>query len=364
VGLRGEYTDNRDAWEEADAEENFDFYVIPRVDWVSQGEQTMLDLYYAPSFRYRTDPSDVQNDTELQHSLGLQLGHEFSPRLVGRLHERFDYTDDPSLSEGGRTIRADRSYKLNRCDGSLETVLGRRTKLEVGGAHTIKRYDEAEVADTSDEDRLDGNLTLRHYLTKTLNLNLFGGYSLFGYDSPGNIERDFDSAIGALGVENMLSQNLSIGAQAGAQYLMYENEGIDNGTSPYVKVFVRGSTTPSLKLGLEGTRAVRDADAYPYASQEYSEGRAVMNWAMTARFSLDLSGTYRLSTYSDVVPSAGTGVDEGDETTIDLFAQLGFKIADKSLIQLGQRYENIDSDPGVGTSFTKNTTTLAFNQQF
>ncbi len=368
VALRADYTDNRDAWEDEIAEENFDFYVIPRLDIVSQGEQTVLDLFYAPSFRYRTDPSPVQNDTELLHSLGLNVGHKFTPRLTGRLYEQFDYTDDPAISDEGSTVREDRSYILNRTGAGLEFLVGRRTTVEAGGAYKLKRYDETAVAATSDEDRLDGTLTLRHYLTKTFNLRVYAAYSLFGYDSPADIQRDFDSAVGAVGVDNQLSQNLSVGALVGAQQQMYKDAGIDDGTSPFVTLYARGSTTPSLRLALEGTHAVRDADAYPYASQEYTEGRAKVDWDLSPRLTLSLNGTYRYSQYKDVAPSAAILFDflgletDGNETTIDTAATLAFKVSNQSTVRLVQRYENVDSD--VSVDFTKNTTSLAFTQEF
>ena len=113
VETRGEYTDNRDAVATGE-ESNFDFYLSPRIDVYLDFERTFVNLYYVPTFRYRTDPAPTQNDSEFFHDFGLNLDSQVSPNTALRLHEKFDYNDDPSVEDGGFTVREDRTYIMNR----------------------------------------------------------------------------------------------------------------------------------------------------------------------------------------------------------------------------------------------------------
>ena len=90
---------------ETDEESNFDLYLAPRIDVVADLVRTKLDAYYQPYYRYRTDPSDIQNEDEFYHSLGLNMDHEFTEQSKIRLWEKFDLTDDPAVEEGAITIR-------------------------------------------------------------------------------------------------------------------------------------------------------------------------------------------------------------------------------------------------------------------
>ena len=366
VNTRAEYTDNRDAWERAE-EENWDFYIRPRADVLFESESTLLDFYYAPSYRYRDDPSPSQNETEWQHDLGLNLKYRASRRLVVRLSEKFDMTDDPSVSGDGATVRGDRSYYLNTFGVNADMLAAKRTEVDIFARSRIKRYDEDVTAASSDEDRTDVGTELTQHLSNNTRVSLNVVYAMFGYESPGMITRDFDSLLLAGGVEKVLSKNLTVGGQLGAQMQSYDDDGIDDSTDPFAQLFIRGNTSPSLRLSATALHAVRDSDAYPFASQEFSELRGTIDWDSTPQLTLTVSGTYRLSDYEDVVPSEAAlaallGLTDGDETTIDVYGQAAYKVTDSCTLQLRQRFEDIDSD--VSTSYNKNTTTLGLTKFF
>ncbi|NQU40437.1 MAG: outer membrane beta-barrel protein [Lentisphaerae bacterium] len=364
VNTRAEYTDNRDA-SETDEASNWDFYLRPRADvLLGDPDRALLDLYYAPSIRYRTDPSIAQNETELQHDLGLHAKYRASRRLVLRASEKFDLTDDGSVSQDGSTIRGDRSYIRNDIRAGADFLAGRQTEVDLSVGNRIKRYDEADAASTSDEDRTDAGIKLIQHFSGNTRASLEGRYSLYSYESPGLLMRDFDSILGALGVEKMLSKNLTVGGQLGAQMQSYDDPGINDSTSPFARLFVRGSTTPSLRLNTTLTHAVRDSDAFPFASQEYSELSARADWDTTPHVTLTLSGLYRLSNYDDVAPSAAAlaALIGRDETTIAVSGQAAYKLNDSLTVQVRQRFEDVDSD--VSTSFSKNTTTLELTKHF
>jgi len=366
VNARADYTDNRDAWE-GDEESNADVYIRPRVDVLFESESTLFDIYYAPALRYRSNPSDIQNDTEVQHDFGLTAKHRPSRRTVLRLSEQFDLTDDPSVTDGGRTFRGDQSYYANKLRVGVDHMVTRKSEVEVYAQNRVKRYDEDAMADRWDEDRTDVGTKLIRRLGQNARVNVEGRYSSYGYENEAAIVRDFDSVLLAVGAEKALSKHLSIGGQLGGQTQSYDDDGIDDSTNPFLSLFVRGNTTPALRLTGGVTHAVRDSDAYPFASQEYTEVRGIVDWDTTPQTTLTLSGTYRISDYEDVIPSAVPlvtllGEPEGDETTIDVYGQLAFKISDQMTVLLRQRFQDVDSD--VWVSFTKNTTSLELTKYF
>jgi hypothetical protein len=218
-----------------------------------------------------------------------------------------------------------------------------------------------------DEDRTDVGTELIRHLSKNARVSVEGRYSTYGYEENGGIVRDFDSVLLAAGAEKGLSKNLTVGGQIGAQMQSYDDDGIDDSTSPFVSLFVRGNTTPAFRLTGALTHAVRDSDAFPFASQEYSEVRGVVDWDTTPQTTLTFSGTYRMGDYDDVVPSAVPlvtlyGEPDGDETTIDVYGQVAFKVSDQMTVLLRQRYQDVDSD--VWVSYSKNTTTLELTKYF
>ncbi len=365
INARADFTDNRDAWE-ADEESNTDVYIRPRVDVLFESESTLFDLFYAPALRYRTNPSDIQNDMEVQHDLGATIKHRPSRRTALRLEEKLDITDDSEVTEGGRTFRGDQSYIANKLRLGVDHMVTRKTEVEVYAQNRIKRYDEDNMAERWDEDRTDAGVELIRHLGNNARVSAEGRYSTYGYENNG-IVRDFDSVLLAAGAEKGLSKHLTVGGQLGAQMQSYDDDGIDDSTNPFVSLYARGNTTPAFRLTGSVTHAVRDSDAYPFASQEYSEVRGIIDWDTTTLTTLTLSGTYRMSNYDDVIPSAAPlvallGEPDGDETAIDVYGQVAFKVSDQMTVLLRQRFQDVDSD--VWVSYTKNTTTLELTKYF
>ena len=383
VNAMGYWTDNRDSWETSDKQSTWDFYVTPKVDAMHHGEQTWLDFYYAPSYRYRSNPSDIQNDTLLEHDLGLKIRQDFSPRLEGRLFEKFDYSDDPSIDKSGSQVRGDLTYYLNRAEVGLIHDMTRHAKVDISVRNMIKRYTDKDAASESDEDRTDGGVILYGDLSPTLALVVLANYANYGFSSKFGLDRDFDAALGAIGLEKIFTQSLRGGAKAGAQSVQYKDKGLDSQVSPYGELWLKGWTIPSTMLALDLTHGVREADAYPFASQEYTDLRGDMEWAMTEskRFILNLTGVYRISHYSgsqDLPPSIVQAIqnnpdlafflsqiglqDSGDVKTIEEEIGVTYRMTETSSLKFTQRYEDVNSE--VGVSYTKNAFSLALTKQF
>jgi hypothetical protein len=358
-------TDNRDAVED-DETDNVDYYLVPKLQLVYQTQSSRLDVHYMPAFRFRTEPGDDQDESTWQHDFGLSASRAVSSRLRLRLDGVVIVQDDPDVEEGGITIRGDQSYVRSVVKAGFNVDLMKYSNLDISVENRIKSYDDDVVADLSDEENTTIALAHRHQMTTTLRSLLTGSYSFYSYDNDDVLDRDFTSGMAAIGLENSFTPKVSGTISVGAQTREYDDDGLDSDTEPYVNASLEGLLGPDTRVGGSLGLGVRDSDAYPFASQEYTELRAFMDASLSAKFNLRVSAIYRVSTYdADNIPSAETSAavaavsanvdldSSADETTVVGDAQLTFVATENASIFVGVRVEDIDSD--VGQSYTKNT---------
>jgi hypothetical protein len=227
----------------------------------------------------------------------------------------------------------------------------------------MKRYQDDIVANESDEDSVGGELSLWRQMAPTLGAHVDARYYTYGYDSAIGMQRDFDTILLALGLDKVFNPKLRVGALVGWQNVAYDDPNLDTQNDPYVQLNIRGQTVPSVRLMATATYGIRDADVYPFASQQYTDFHGRMEWDTTAKVTLAAYGTWRLSSYdADMTPTIPGGIDpfpkasDGDETTIVAAGEISYKINDRNSIKFVQRIEDVDSD--VATSYTKNISTL------
>ncbi|MCX7591092.1 MAG: outer membrane beta-barrel protein, partial [Kiritimatiellae bacterium] len=367
VEFRADVTDNRDSVS-INKESNVDLYLVPRVDFWLDRERLTLDLLLAPSLRWRSDPSSIQNDFELLTQAKGDLRYHLSELVSLRLLDSFSRTEDPRIEEGA-VVRENQTYHVNLVEGGVNVKPNPRSLVDAYGRFYVKRYVEEVVADTSNEDRLDLGGLLRWYLQPTIGCDAIVTFSDYGFDSPGRVERDFSTLFGGVGIEKIFNPNLRGGIKAGVQVVDYKDNTLDNGTAPAGQIYVGGSTVPSMRVNGAVTFGVRNADVYPYASQEYWDVRGGVECDVAAQVMVFASGTYRRSDYDTEVPAAAVQVFRrlginpgGEETTVVGQIGVGYKLTHESSVRLAYTYEDVDSE--VGQNFTKNTGTLALFYQF
>ena len=367
LNVLGQMTDNRDSVTNGE-EENVDLYVRPRLDFVYEGEGSRLDLSYMPAYRYRSEPGDNQDESTWQHDLGLKGAREISPRTRLRIDDQFALTDDPAIEEGGITVRGDQSYIRNTLQGGMNYDLLKYSNLDLIVLSRIKQYDENDVALRSDEDELTVKADVRHQINQTLRALVTGSYSAFGYDSAARLERDFTSLVGAAGLENAFSPNTMGSVSVGWQTRDYADEALDVDGAPYARAALNGMLNANVTVGGSVSHGVRDSDAYPFVSQEFTDLRGFVDANVTPKVNVRASGTYRTSTYDEEDVPSGTvftdfaGATSGDESTIVADVEVSLVVAANVAVSVGQRYEDIDSD--VGQSYTKNTSRVGATISF
>ncbi|MFO7871302.1 MAG: outer membrane beta-barrel protein [Kiritimatiellia bacterium] len=367
VDLRADITDNRDS--DTREESNLDFYVEPRADFSLRGGPFAGNIFYAPAYRYRTDPSATQNESQLFHDLGVKLSRAVNQNLQFKLDEHFSYTDDPSVQEGGTTLRRDSSFVLNRAQLDAIYKVSRRLTMKVDGAHRIKRYDDDERALESDEDSLSGGLSLWGHPRRKVRLTALVRGGDYNYDSSQGIERGFVSLMGALGLDRAVSRNSLASVQAGMTALNYADSSLGTEGAPFVSLSLETETGRKTSISAFGKYELRDSDVYPFASQANASAGVGVDWKVGRSLSFGASGKYSLGRYEeDYAPASAPdsaysqGVKSGDEKTITASVRAAYRFSRRNSLKLTQRLEDVDSD--VDVSFTRNDTVLAFSTEF
>jgi hypothetical protein len=358
--VRGAYTDNRDS--APVKESNFDTFLIPRVELGVDGQTYLVDAYYAPQLRYRSNPADNQKDSDLFHDLGVKLDLKPDPTLTFRVREKFNYSDDPAVDMNGVNVRENVSYYLNMIELGMKKRFAVYSEGDLFVRSMIKRYEEDNVAYDSDRDQLDVGGYLWRQVQPALGVRGKAVYSMYTYGSTDTsfADRDFNMLSGSVELLKRLTPAFIGNLAVGAQMAEYSSDAIDSQFSPYAQIGVAGEARPDLRVNASLTHGLRESYAAPFASQIYDQlsGRVELDTSETV--TLAAFGTYRVSQYDTDVDPTGVAVD-GDETTVQVGADMTVRMGQVAL-KVGHTYEDVDSD--VFLSFKKNTTSASMLVQF
>jgi hypothetical protein len=354
--LHSEFTDNRDSIEK-NKQSNTDIYVSPRIDYTyDDGGHSRLTFHYMPSFRYRTDSGDG-DDTMWQHDLGIDGLLSLTKRSRLRLYEQYNYNDDSAIVVGGAVERANHSYSENTAELGFNTDIYRYSNLDIALRNNLKRFDDSVIAKTSDETITTIGAEHRYQINHSLRSVLGATYGLFTYDN--SLDRDFNSILGKVGLENAFTPNTLGRLIIGWQAADYDNSSMDAKDEPYALASIETRTGEDFGIGGEVSHGIRDTDAYPFSSQTYSQVRVFADLNITPSLMLRGYGVYRLSEYDKddlppgIVAPTFKGINGGDDNTFVADILLDYTVIENVAVYLGYRYEDVDSE--VGQSYQKNT---------
>jgi opacity protein-like surface antigen len=368
VTVGGVSTDNRDSAADGAEESNVDLFVQPIAELNLQGDSTALELLLGPRYRYRSDPSAIQNEDELHLDSRINFSHRFSEQTSVRLRDQFNYTDDPEVEAGNAVLRRDSSYLMNRAMAGLNHKITQTLAVDVQVNHMLKRYDDSATAARSDEDRLHAGLILSRELNQTLSALLLVGAERTDSENDLGLDRGFDTAYAALGINKSLTQKTAFSLIAGAQGAEYEDDDLDSQVSPYLRASVKSEISRTLVFNAQASHQISQAYSYPFSSQNHTSIFGKMDWQAMSRLQLGLFLEYRIEDYdsdsvSESAPASAFLADRsGEEITLLGRASATVKLADRTKVTLAHLIEDVDSD--VFVSFTRNATSLTLTQEF
>jgi hypothetical protein len=350
------YTDNRDS-SETNTESTLDLFVKPRISMGIDARQTVVDFHVTPGIRYRTNPSPTDNEFQWLLDAGVDLQQNFTPNLKMRVKEQLDYTDDPSVQDGGKVVRGNQSYLLNRAEAGVNWKFLPLWALDAYSRYSTKMYSQSKVADVANEDRLEVGTMLWRQVARQVGVKAIGRYEAFSLAPLGSVSRDFTVLVGALGTEIGITPTLRGGATVGFNAANYSDPDVSSMNGPYAELTLLGKITPVLSLQGAVTHAIREADSQNYISQEYTEANVKAEWLASSEVALGFGGAVRYGEYERQIAAKS-----GDETAVTVLGDVAFKVMPKGTIKLSQKYEDVSSD--VTSPYTKNTSAISFVATF
>lgn len=339
-----EATDNRDSTP-TDEQSNVDLMLTPRAELRLDSEGSLVELSYAPTVRWRSDAADTQNDTELFHDVRLDVVRELSSRLDLDIREYFNYTDDPSITQGATTLREDGSYILNRLSAILGIGLTARTYVDLSAYHRIRRYDEDAVAAVQDEDETRFGASYWMQLNQRVALLGEVSGSTVEFDDP-SFDRGFDRLYGGVGIYRKLGNEASVDLRVGAGVVTPNDDTIDEETQPAVSVRYRTDRQHTTRLGLDGGIETRGSELSPFSVQDYVYVSANVEHDLSNRLTLQGAARWSDGEYEteDLPSGAPAGFRGGTETLMLVQGGMRFKVTDGNVLTVRHTFHTMDSD--------------------
>lgn len=370
LDIRADSTDNRDATVKKYS--NLDLSVQPRIDLKANGSVGELNMYYAPTWRYRSNPSSSQNDSQLFQDVGLRSVYKATSTVDLRLNDVYTMDDEPSVQKDGRNLRGDTSYSVNRGDIGTRVKMGgdEASEFDVNLFSVTKRFKEADVAKTSDEDGVGGTLNLWYRVYQNVAAALTVSQEAWDYKKVYNADRSFSMSAVAAGMDSTLTPTLRGSARFGVQSLDYKDSSIDGTVQPQINLALHGTASKDMKLMLSAAYRGRESGVFPFASQMSTEFSGTAEWAVKPKqFSVGMSLSYQDGRYdTDTVPATlltnplYVNLKDGKARMIVAELHGTVVLEENSSIKLIQRFEDLSSD--IRDDYTRNVTSVVLSQRF
>jgi hypothetical protein len=356
--IRGEYDDNVYAVQ-GDKTESFNF--IEEVEFLINLnlEKTFLGLRYRPSFIWYSE-RDPDNE-DFNNDLDLVLNQEFSPRLALSIIDTLRRGQLPDLLDQNNVVIRQEDFYYNSVNGTLGYLFTPATRLDLGGQYVLLKYDNDDIADTSDYDLYIGGLTLRQQLVPESTVLGEVRYQDIAYQGP---NRDSQTVGVGAGLEQIFSPNLVGAVRGGYEEKNYDAEALDSSSSPFGDATLTFLPSPATRItaGVGYSLAVSDVEAY--ANQERTQAFASLAHDITARISWYLSGGYTKGDYDqNEAVTQGSGVAQsGTEESIQASTRITYKLNRSNWVEAGWQYVDLNSE--IQPDYDRNRVDVGWKTQF
>lgn len=322
-------------------------------------EQTFLGARYRPTFIYWSDRDP--DDTDFHHEADIVFSHNFTPRLSLNAKDTLRIAELPELIDRGSVVREKDSYTYNLADGVLGYRLSDPTRVELGARYTVLRYDEAEVSSTDDYDIYAVGVSLRHQMQRETALSGDLRYEQTEYTDLDI--RSSDSIFAGLGLEQIFTPNLVGSIRGGLQQKSFDDESIDDESSPFGDVSLTYLPSPKTRITGGVGYSLFEADVYPFASQDRLLSFVSLSHDLTARIQLFLAGSYQNSKYhrDQSLDDASYAKVDGSEDVMQGSARVSYMLNRKNYLEASLQYLDFSSD--VRNDFDRTRVELGWRTQ-
>ena len=369
ASVRGFYDDNYNTQPSDRKEDSFGLEITPLIAVNFPKDQTYLGASYRYSMKWYEARDN--NSVDQSHIATLKADHRFSEKYDIWLDDRFIYSQEPDLVEGGTPIRTDADGFRNSVKLGFNAGINERVGVGAGYANNWIDFDDEGAGSRSAQlDRLehlfniDGRYNVREDLTALLGYQ-FGLleytadellYSAFGATEMSDIRDNYSHYVYA-GAEGQLNPNLTVSGRAGIQYTDFDNLGED-AVNPYLNGAVTYSYAPGsyVQAGVTWRRQATDVTG---ATDPTGQGRNTVTDqnAVTLYGEVNHRMTAKLTGNGIVqgqVAEFNGGVADGEQDRFLVAgAYLDYEINKFLNAELGYNYDRLDSDLS-NRSFTRN----------
>lgn len=388
------YTDNRDCIPDGyvrngapmEKEDQWSFYIGPTIAFHHEVSDTMkFSASYSPVYHWYDNQRDGKEDSVLEHAFRANLALELSPLTTFTLADTFWYSGakdywygDGYEWDNARGTRVSDEYFENRFRAALKQKLTEGGDyLKVTGRWRIKRYDEDEFADSSDEDEYGARVDLMRVHSKYLSYGLFADYTSWDRCTDASKHGDMKLELGVdywtVGVQGAYdfygNGDTYLYASLGYNNASYEADDMDDQDAVDAQVELRLFQSKPTQL-LAGVRYGRDfSDIYPFSSQLDLAGYVALTQYLGPDRDVWINASLELRNrqydveedldpsavrygYVEALKNANGGKTEYDRDSVYARLAANCRVTDWLETSAFYTYEKIDSD--VGTSYTEN----------
>ena len=389
-----EFGDNRDSVPDHYSEDVDERYRYKKEDDTKYGVQPTVayhgrftevhsyKLSYSPIYQYWTNPRAGKDRSEFSHLAYAEFKWAPDARNLFLLRDDFKYilNDRWTLDEEAveRTPITDKKHVEHEQEHYDNTAhlgwkhqVSSRTSLDLDSFWNTIRYNDDEIAENSDEDKIGATLKLQRATSAQFQYGIF--FRFLSWDDQDTVwtsqdgryftekvERGIQTYTVGLSTTYRWDERLSFNASYGWEWVDYESDTIDDRDFPGD---LNLSAVYALTLrtrGIFGFRYyVSEAWVYPYASQDLFSFYATLQHSFTHRLSGSVRAEYKIAEYDlKYVPDEARSETfvkshDGDKTDIYVELALNYRWNQAFTVNLAYGYEDVDSE--VSNSYHENT---------
>ena len=389
-----EFGDNRDSVPDHYSEDVEERYRYEKEDDIKYGIQPTISyasrftdihsykLSYSPIYHYWTNPRVGKDRSEFSHLAYAEFKWSADTRNVFVLRDNFKYilNDRWTLDEeavertpitDSKHVEHEQEHYDNTVHGEWKHQLSSRVNFDIDGFWNTIRYNDDEIAENSDEDKIGATFKLSRATSAQFQYGLY--FRFLSWDDQDTVwtsrdgryvtekvERGIQTYTIGIGSTYRWDERLSFTASYGWEWVDYESDTIDDRDFPGDFTLSAVYALTLRTRGILGLRYyVSEAWVYPYASQDLVSFYATLQHTFTARLSGSVRAEYKIGEYDlKYVPEEARNETfvkkhEGDKTDIYVELALNYRYSQAFNVNLAYGYEDVDSD--ISNSYHENT---------
>lgn len=356
VGLRQEYDDNINT-SSSNESGSFKTVINPGIAFNYPMENTLFSASYNFGATYFWDrPGD---DWDFSHLFVARINHKFSPRFEIDIREQFWLAQDAQVRQGVAIQRrlGDGYVNIASVQGTYKWA--ERFSTSTTYTNTISVYDDQAIADTNDYIQHEVSQDFLFNILPTTNGVVNYAFTTTGYDV---IDRDSDVHRFTVGADHYLLPTWLLTGRVGAEVQLYDNEDLEDGTSPYGNLATVWNFLPNSSARFGYTYGTNLTDDPNFGSSEGHTFDVSLTHGFTQKLSAGVRASYALQTFSqrEALTAVSQDIDEGT-LSAEVFASYAF--TEYFSVDAGYRHTFVDSD-NLLREYTRNQVWLGITGKY